>query len=285
MATDEEILQKIKVYGITILVAILLMTVIFGTFYTVGAGERAVILTFSKPSDVAQGEGLHIKIPLIQKVIKMDVKTQKYEADASAASKDLQTVTSKIATNYHLTPESVPAVYREIGLDYQTRVIMPLEQEIVKSVTARFTAEELITKREDVRIEIKQLLHDRLLTRGIIVEEVSIINFDFSPSFNDAIEQKVTNEQAALAAKNKLEQIKYEAEQTVAKAQAEAEALRLKKQSITPELVELSRIEVQSKALDVQKEAIAKWTGQLPQVVGGNIMPFIGNVIPASSTI
>ena len=265
MKTNEANKFILEIIFSAALILILIMG-IFGCFYIIEAGERGIILTFGNPDMVPKSEGLHFKIPFVQKIVKMDIKTQKYEADASAASKDLQTVTSKIATNYHLESDSVPIIYKEIGIDYSSRVIQPIEQEIVKSVTAKFTAEELITKREDVRIEIKQALHDRLIGRGIVVEEVSITNFDFSPSFNAAIEQKVTNEQAALAAKNKLEQIKYEAEQTVAKAAAEAEALRMKKQSITPELVQLSQIEVQSKALDVQLKAIDKWDGKLSVV-------------------
>jgi regulator of protease activity HflC (stomatin/prohibitin superfamily) len=273
---DEQVafVKHITKIVIGVVLGIIIIITLFGTFYTIPAGYRGVLLTFGKPDMIAQGEGLHFKIPFVQQIIKMQVQTQKYEADASAASKDLQTVTSKIATNYKLDPESVARVYQEIGIDYSVRVIQPAEQEIVKSITAKFTAEELITKREDVRVEIKQLLHDRLLPRGIIIEEVSITNFDFSPEFNKAIENKVTNLQAALAAQNKLEQVKYEAQQTVTKATAEAEALRLQKQQITPELLQLRQIEVQSKALDIQGKAIEKWSGVLPQVTGNNI-PFI----------
>lgn len=262
-ANTASIKKVIKISGY--ILAILLL--FFNVFYTIGAGQRGILLTFGKPSIDAKGEGLGLKLPFVQKIIKMDVKTQKYEADASAASKDLQIVTSKIATNYHLTPESVPTLYREIGVDYQVRIIQPLEQEIVKSITAKFTAEELITKREDVRLEIKQALHDRLIQRGIVVEEVSITNFDFSESFNQAIEAKVTAEQLKLKADRDLERIVVEAEQKVTQAQAEAEALRLQKQEITPDLIKLRQIEV-------QRLAIEKWNGIMPQVTGG-AMPFI----------
>jgi regulator of protease activity HflC (stomatin/prohibitin superfamily) len=253
-----------------------ILTILFGSFYTIGAGERGIVLTFGKPDMVAKGEGLNFKIPLIQSIIKMDVKTLKYEAELSAASRDLQTVTTKIAINYRISPESVPELYRNVGINYAEKVIYPLEQEVNKATTAQFTAEELITKRDSVRETMKSSLKDKLSSRGIIIEEVSIINFDFSKSFNEAIESKVTAEQNALAAKNKLEQVKYEAEQTIAKAEAEAEALRLKKQSITQELVQLSQIEVQSKALDVQLKYIEKWNGITPTtLLQGNsqVMP------------
>lgn len=255
---------------------ILVVIAIFGSFYIVNAGERAILITLGNPSMTPKAEGLHFKIPIIQSVEIMDIKTQKYEADLSAASKDLQNVNTKIAINFRLSPESVPELYKTIGLDYANKVIYPLEQEVNKATTAQFTAEELITKRESVRETMKNQLKEKLAARNIIVEEVSIVNFEFSKSFTEAIENKVTMEQNALAAKNKLEQVKYEAEQTVAKATAEAEALRLKKQSITAELVQLSQIEVQSKALDVQREAISKWSGNMPNTLvtsGQSILP------------
>lgn len=248
-----------------------LVIILISSFYTIPAGKRGVLLTFGKPSMEAIGEGLHIKVPLIQQIVKVDIKTQKYEADASAASSDLQIVTSKIATNYHLVGDSVPKIYQEIGLDYATKIIMPMEQEVVKAVTAKFTAEELITKREDVRVEIKQLLTERLAQRGIIVEEVSIVNFEFSPQFNTAIENKVVALQNKLKAENDLERLKIEAEQIVVTGKAQAEAQRLQKEQLTPELVQM-------KQLQVQEEAIGKWSGNLPLFVSGENMPFIGNI-------
>ena len=221
------------------------LVLVLSSVYTIGAGERGVLLTFGKVGQLAQDEGLHLKIPFVQQIVKMDVKTQKYEAEASAASRDLQTVTSKIATNYHLVPETIPVLYQDIGVNYQIRVIQPLEQEVVKSITAKFTAEELITKREEVRLEMKQILHERLLGRGIIVEDVSIVNFDFSPEFNKAIELKVTAQQQMLKAQNDLERIKIEAEQKVVSAKAEAEALSVQKSQITNDLLRLRQIEVQ----------------------------------------
>ena len=181
------------------------LILLLNSFYTVNAGERGVLLTFGSVDPIAKQPGLGVKIPLIQNMVVMSVQTLKYEADATAASKDLQIVSAKIATNYHIVPETVPTLYTNLGVNYGVSVIMPMEQEVTKSVTAQFTAEELITKREEVRMKIKDTLKERLAERGIIVEEVSITNFDFSKSFNDAIEYKVTMEQNALAAKNKLE--------------------------------------------------------------------------------
>ena len=267
----QEYVKKAVFWGLLIIVG---LVIVFGTLYTIPAGYGGVLMTFGKVEPVAIPAGIHAKIPIIQSVVRMEVRTQKYEAEASASSSDLQVVTAKIATNYHLTAENVPQLYNDIGLAYTERVIQPMEQEVVKAVTAKFTAEELITKREDVRQEIKTLMTQRLQPKGIIVEEISIVNFDFSTAFNDAIEMKVVALQSSLAQKNKLEQVKYEAEQKITQAQAEAESLRLQKREITPELLQLRQIEVQSKALDVQLKAIEKWTGTLPLYTGGAI-PFL----------
>lgn len=237
---------------------------VFSTFYVINAGERGVVTTWGNPSDIAQAEGLHMKWPIAQNIIIMDIKTLKYEADASAASKDLQTVTAKIVTNYHLESQSVSTLYKEIGIDYANRVIAPMEQEVTKATISKFTAEELITKREMVRIDIKNTLYDRLLQRGIIVEEVSIVNFDFSPKFNEAIEAKVTAEQNALAAKNKLQQTEYEAQQLVATAKGKAEAMTIE-----------ANVLKQNEQI-LQLRAIEKWNGNMPSYIGGNTMPLVG---------
>jgi len=184
----------------------------------------------------------------------MTVQTQKYEADLSAASKDLQTVSTKIAINYRVNDASVVELYRTVGVDYSVKVIQPLEQEANKAITAEFTAEELITKREEVKNRMKSLLVERLAPRGIIVEELSIVNFDFSESFNAAIENKVTMQQNALAAQNKLEQVKFEAEQRVAQATAEAEAIK----------IQASAIQAQGGANYVQLKWVEKWNGVQP---------------------
>lgn len=265
MSEDSFVKSGMTLVGL--IIGLSFIFVFFSPVYIIHAGERGVVSTFGDPSMTSYSEGIHFKIPFVQSVTKFDIKTLKYETEATSASSDLQTVNAKLAINYHLEAAKVPEIYQTIGVDYETRVIAPFEQEIIKAVTAKFTAEELITKREAVRDEIKSTLKDRLAPRGIIVEELSITNFDFSKSFNDAIEAKVTAEQSALAAKNKLEQIKYEAEQKVASAKAEAEALSLQKNEITPDLIRLRQIEVQKMAVD-------KWDGHMPLVVG-SATPFI----------
>jgi regulator of protease activity HflC (stomatin/prohibitin superfamily) len=190
----------------------------FSPFGTIAAGERGVHLRFTAVTGKVFGEGLYFRIPLVESVQKMDIKIQKLETTAAAASKDLQTVHSMVALNFHIDPERVSKIYQSVGLQYRERIIDPAMQEAIKGSTAKFTAEELITKREQVREDIKNQLRSRLREHDVLVDEFNIVNFEFSKIFNEAIEAKVTAEQQALAAKNKLEQIKFEADQKVAEA-------------------------------------------------------------------
>ena len=258
-------MREVKVGKILSKIAIGLaaLIIILNTFGTVGAGERGVLLQFGAVQDKVFDEGLYLKIPFVQKVVKIDVKIQKDEVPASASSKDLQVVTSKIALNYHLDPESVNKIWQEVGKNYNTRIIAPSIQEGVKAVTARFTAEELITKREEVKEQIKANLTDRLFERNIMVDEFNIIDFEFSPAFNEAIEAKVKAEQLKLKADRDLERIKIEAEQKIAEAQGKAEAIRIEAQALkqNPQVVELRWIE--------------KWNGEVP-TYWGEASPFIG---------
>ena len=257
-----------------IVLCFVILVVLFGSFYTVTAGYRGVVLTFGKASPVASDEGLHFKIPIIQKVVKMSVQTQKYEADATAASKDLQVVSTKIAVNYHAVPERVPELYSLIGLGYEDRVIQPNVQEVLKATTAEFTAEELITKRPEVKAKVHALLRDRLLSRGIVSEDISITDFDFSDSFNQAIESKVTAEQLKLKAERDLDRIRIEAEQkeaqaigernaAIASAEGESQAIKIIDQELkkSPNYLEWLKIN--------------KWDGVLPKATGAGAVPFI----------
>ena len=251
------------IFVVALIIFLLIMA--FSSIYTVQAGERAVLLTFGKPDMVAKSEGIHFKIPLVQKAIHMDVKTMKYDAKASSASQDLQIVSTDVAVNYHLSPDSVPTLYRDVGLNYQDKLIKPAVQEVVKGTTALYTAEQLITQRPEVKDKIDIALRERLLKYNIMVDTISITNFDFSTSFNQAIEAKVTAEQNALAAKNKLAQVEYEAKQRVTQAQGEAEAIK----------IQATAIQSQGGKDYVQLQAISKWDGKMPQFVGGGAVPFI----------
>ena len=256
-----------------ILVAIVLLLFLLGNpLGTVGAGERGVLLRFNAVTGTILGEGLFFRWPLMERIIKTDIKIQKEQVEATAASKDLQTVHSDVAFNFHINPAKVALIYQEVGTDYKGRIIDPTLQESVKAVTAKFTAEELITRREAVREDIKVLLHDKLDARGIQVDEFNIVNFGFSTSFNSAIEAKVTAEQQALAAKNKLEQIKFEADQRIAEARGKAEAIRVESDALrsNPQILEL--------------RALEKWDGVLPQVTGSGGVPFINIQKPPTAS-
>lgn len=240
---------------------VVLLVIAFNSFHVVGAGERGVVFSkFGGVQEGVRGEGLQLKIPFIHTVIPIDVRIHKAETDASASSKDLQTVHSRIALNYHIAPDEAAKIYQEVGTLYKERLIDPSVQEAVKAATAQFTAEELITRRAEVSALIKEMLGERLISRNIIVDEFNIVDFNFSDVFNQAIEAKQTAEQEALKAQRDLERIKIEAEQTVTAAQAEAESQRLQRETITETILQL--------------RAIEKWNGVLPQVAGGSV-PFI----------
>ena len=253
--------KKLAIVFIIFISAIILLSLM--PFGTVGAGERGILLRFNAVTTKVYDEGLYFYIPLVEQVKKMDIKILKEQVEASASSKDLQSINSKVALNYHINPDKVGKIYQSVGVDYKDRIIDPALQEAVKATTALFTAEELITRREAVKEEIKKLLKQRLEPIGIMVSEFNIINFEFSKAFNEAIEAKVTAEQQALAAKNKLEQVKFEAEQKIAEAKGKAEAIRVEAQALkdNPMVLELRGLE--------------KWDGKLPQYVGSNSMPFI----------
>ncbi|HUV85358.1 MAG TPA: prohibitin family protein [Methanosarcinales archaeon] len=272
---DEDAIKAIKLAVVCVILGVLLIVVLFGSWYTVKSGERGVLLTWGRAKNAAIEPGFHFKWPIAQKAIKIEVRTQKVETVADAASKDLQDVQTTIALNFHLNPGEVSNLYQEVGVSYQERIIDPSIQESIKAVSAKFTAEELITKRADVKREAKELLNEKLAKYYITVDDFNIVNFQFSPEFDKAIESKVTAEQLKLKAERDLERIKIEKEQKIAQAQAEAESLRLQKAEITPDLIELRKIEVAMKELEVRMRFadafMEKWNGQLPTfLMGGN---------------
>ena len=252
-----------------IIAAVFVAFLLFKPWVQIGAGERGVVLNFGAVQAKVLNEGMHFRVPVMQQVIIMDVKVQKAQTDASSASSDLQDVTLSVALNYHIMPDKANIVYQSIGLEFKERIIDPAIQEVTKAVSAKYSAEELITKRPSVSIAMKEALSEKLMASNIAVDAVSIVTFSFSKVFMDAIEAKQTAEQHALKAKRDLDRIKIEAEQTIAAATAEAEALRLQKMNISPDLIELRKIEANLKAID-------KWNGILPTVTGGGAIPFIG---------
>ncbi|MBH1987293.1 MAG: prohibitin family protein [Burkholderiales bacterium] len=234
------------------------------------AGQRGVKTTFGKPDEQVYGPGIHFKVPMAQAMNVMDVRIQKGEGEGNAASRDLQSVHTRIAINYHLDPNRVVEVFRNLGTTTDIaadRIIIPAAQEAVKAVTAKFTAEELISRRTEVRDAIGSLLREKMQRHGLVLDEFAIVDFAFSRSFAEAIEAKVKAEQEKLKAERDLQRIEVEAKQKVASARAEADALALQRQQITTDLLALRKIEN-------EREAIRKWDGKLPHVTGG-ATPFI----------
>ncbi len=269
----ERVIQSAMQKGpmrLLIIIGIILLLFLFThPWVQVGAGERGVVLNFGAVQENVLGEGLHFRIPVVQTIALMDVKVQKSLTNAAASSSDLQEVSSEVALNYHVIPDKANIVYQTIGVNFKERIIDPAVQEVVKAVTARYTAEELITKRPAVSEAMRANLSERLMEHNIAVDAFSIVGFSFSKIFMEAIESKQTAEQLALKARRDLERIKIEAEQKITAATAEAESLRLQRANISPDLIELRRVEANLRAID-------KWNGILPQVTGGGAVPFIG---------
>lgn len=255
---------------IAIAVVILVALIVLGanSFTSVPTGFIGVRTQFGAVIGNELSAGLQFKVPFIQEIEIIDCRTQKIEADANAASKDLQNISSKIAVNFSVNAEMASELYKKIGNNYKSVIIDPAVQEVVKMITAQFTAEEIITKRSDVSMKMTDLLTKKIAENGIKVEAFNVINFDFSEEFNNAIESKQIAQQQALKAEQDLNRIKIEAEQKKVQAQAEADSLRLQKQEITEDLLELRRIEAQLKAIE-------KWDGKLPTYNGGDAIPFI----------
>lgn len=255
--------KKVFLAGFAFFGLVATLILFFSTWGTIEAGNRGVVLSMGAVTGEIKGEGMYGKLPFFTDVIQMDVRQKKEQVQTSGASKDLQVVDVVVALNLSLNPDKAAKVYQEIGVNYLDVVVSPALQEAIKAGIAQYTAEELISKREIVREKISRLVAQKLNPIGIRTEALNIVNFNFSRSFNEAIENKVTAEQNALASKNQLEQKKYEAEQAIVTAKGEAEALRVRSIAIaqSPQVLQL--------------EAIKKWNGVLPVTMAGGAVPFL----------
>ncbi len=211
--------------------------VLFTMLATVPRGHVGVEILFRAVTGEYRTQGLQLKSPVVKLKI-INVQTQKYEVEATAASQDLQDVATTIALNYHLDPAGAAEMYRSLGEDYIEKLAAPAVQETVKKITANYLAEELILKRPIVKADIQEDLAARLLERGIITEYVSITNFQFSTVFSESIEAKVAAQQAVFEAENKLLRVMVEAKQAeeaaigranavVAESEGQAEAIKI----------------------------------------------------------
>ena len=244
--------RKFPLFPAIVVLVFLVVLLLTGAFGTVPAGHRGVVTRLGRVTGEIKGEGLYFKVPLVDDVHVMDCRIRKEQVTTECSSKDLQPIDTTIALNFSLIPESSAKVFQEIGMDYLQTVIAPAMQEGVKAAIARYTSEELVTKREAVREQMTRLLYDRLAPLGIKTETLNIVNLSFGKAFNAAIEAKVTAEQNALAAKNVLAQREYEAQQLVATARGKADAMRIEAEALasSPQILQLRWLE--------------RWDGRLP---------------------
>ncbi len=263
--------KKIRTLVLVVVILLALLILIGSSVTIIPAGSKGILLNMGAVNGQVLDEGISFRIPFIQSVKVIDVRMQKYEStDNASASKDLQSITSSIAVNYRVDSNMVDELYKNIGMDYETKVISPAISECMKAVTSRYTAEELITKRSEVSIAMKEFLQEKLQDKYIIVDSFNVVDFEFSEAFNKAIEEKQIAEQNALKAKYDLDRIKTEAEQAITKAQGEAEAMKLKNAEVTMEIIYL--------------EYISKWDGKMPTYVGGDADLMLGIGSEAGNT-
>lgn len=259
-----KLIKKIVIFSV---IGVLAVLIGFSCFTVVQTGHSGVVLTFGAAGESVLGEGLHFKVPFVQNIVQIDNRTQKIETAGTASSKDLQVVTYTVAVNFHVNNTSSSTLYKTVGSDYSNVVIAPAVQESIKSVSAQFTAEQLITERATVSEQIKQTLSEKINHYGVTIEIFNIVNFDFSEEFNNAVEAKQTAQQNALKAEQDLARIEVEAKQKITQAEAEAESIKLIQDALaaSPDYIEYVKWN--------------KWDGKLPTVMGDNgLMLDVGDI-------
>lgn len=240
----------------------------------VGPGSRGVRTTFGTVSDDVKDSGLYLWIPFVLGMKKINVQIQKSDIKATAASKDMQDIHAEVAVNWSLDPKNVVKTYKEIGDedDVEIRILIPAVNEVMKATTSKLSAEEVLTKRLDMKTSIDNGLKNRLAQYGITLYDVSIVNLQFSSGFTQSIEHKQIAEQEAQQAvyvaqkatqdaKAAVEQAKGESQSTLERAKGQAKAQELLRSTLTKEIL--------------QQHAIDKWSGNFPQVMGSGSLPFI----------
>src|ERR671910_1173648 len=264
--------NKLKIAAAVITVIIVII-VLANSVTIVEAGHRGVVLYLGAVENRVLGEGVHFILPFAEHVVQMEVRTQKFQAEATAASKDLQEVQSVIAVNYRIDPQQTNEIYQKLGVNYQDRVISPTIQESVKASVAKFNAEELITKRETAKSVIADAIRSTLSRDNIEVQNVFITDFKFSKAFATQIEQKVVAFQKFLTEQNNLRAIEVVANQTVAQAEGAARA-NAAKASGESEAIKIITLQLRESPEYLQWQAITKWNGQMPYALGSSGFPF-----------
>jgi prohibitin 2 len=265
--------NKLKILA-GIVTFIIIILVMVESVVLVQAGYRGVVLNLGAVENRVLGEGVHFIVPFAEQVIQLEVRTLKYQANATAASNDLQQVQTVIALNYHLNPADVNMVYQQLGPDYTDRVIAPTIQESVKASVAKYDAEELITKREIVKDVIATAIRNSLAAKDIVVETIFITNFEFSEAFSTQVEQKVVAFQKYLTEQNNLRAVRVVANQTVVQAQAQARA-NVAKANGESQSIKIITAQLNQNPQYLQWQALNRWNGQMPYSLGGQgVLPF-----------
>jgi prohibitin 2 len=259
--------KKYKGYLPLILAGLIVLVIFADGFFTIQPGVVGIKVRLGKIVD-SYSEGLYFKIPFVEKIDRFSIRIQRADIKTSAFSNDMQTIVVNMVVNHRIEKSTVVSIYRNLGPDYVKTVIDPITQESVKSITAKYSAEKIISNRADVTREMDQVVKERLQEKQIIVTDLSITNFEFTPDFLKSVEDKQIAEQMAKKAEKDVERVKKEAMQTIERAGAEAQSLKLQREAVSDQLIELRKVEAQIKAID-------KWNGVLPQYSGGGAVPFI----------
>jgi prohibitin 2 len=264
--------NKIKIAAAVITVIIIII-VLAESITIVEAGHRGVVLYLGAVENRVLGEGVHFIIPFVEQVVQMEVRTQKFQAEATAASKDLQEVQTVIALNYRIDPTEANSIYQVLGVNYADRVISPTIQESVKASVAKFNAEELITRRETAKGVIADAIRSTLANQSIQSQNVFITDFQFSQAFATQIEQKVVAFQKFLTEQNNLRAIEVVANQTAAQAGGQARA-NIERATGEAEAIRTITEQLRQSPEYLQWQAITKWNGQMPYALGSSGVPF-----------
>jgi len=287
--------SSIRIVVPVIIGFIMVIVVLSASVKIVEAGHRGVLLNFGAVDTSASlNEGIHFVVPFRDNIVQLEVRTQKTVENAASASRDLQDVSTQVALNYHVDPNTAQILFQQLGFDYASRVIAPAIQESVKQVTARFNAENLITNRETVKSEIENQIKQRLAAYNVEVETISITEFQFSEQFRRAVESKVEAEQRALQATNDLRRIEIEAQQAKARAVGEQQAniaqaeggrqANVLKAQGESEAIKIIDVQLRENPRYLEWLKTQRWDGVLPLVTGGGegATPFIE--IPAGES-
>ena len=259
-----------KLVGL-ILVVILLVVFVSASYVVIPAGHTGVALTFGKVEDTVLQEGLHFKVPFVQKIAVMDNRIVKLDVNTEAFSKDLQTITTVVAVNYHVGKENSQTVYKNVGLNFEEVLITPAVNEVLKAVTAKYTAVELVSSRAEVSMLLDDGLNEKLNGYGIFINELNIINWDFSEEYINAVEAKQVAEQNLIKTRTEQEQAlviaNTEAQKRVIAAEAEANEIKV----LAEANAESNRIITESiSELLIKYQTVSKWDGKLPSVMSGS---------------